>query len=436
MIISSLIHIWENVEYPFYQDQLGSSISFKDILDIPVHGINNIKQGDVVGIIGDFNPESISTLFHLLDKGAIVVPLSSVTHPQHDYFLSQSHCQYLFEANSISNNYYACKSNHFMLEKLRLKNHSGIVLFTTGTTDSPKAVLHDFVPFIERYHTPRQSLKALSFLHFDHIGGLNTLFHMLFNLGQVISIKKRTVEDVLEAINNYRIELLPTTPTFLRMLSLYPGIERKIPDSLKIITYGTERMDQPTLTRLCSQLPNVDFRQTYGMSELGIMRIKSKDRGSVYMRVGGEGVKTKIVDGILYIKSKNRMIGYLNAESPFDSNGWYRTGDIVETTEDDFLTITGREGDVINVAGIKFMPSEIEVVCMQFNFVKGIKVYGKNNPITGQHVELSVEFVDGCDPIVYKKILQLEMKRLLPKHMLPSKITIKALQVSHRMKKL
>ena len=117
---------------------------------------------------------------------------------------------------------------------------------------------------------------------------------------------------------------MPTTPTFLRMLSLYPDI-KKNSNSLKIISYGTERMDQPTLDRLCQQFPEIDFRQTYGMSELGILRIKSLARNSLFMKVGGEGIQTKIVENILYIKSKNKMVGYLNSESPFDNEGWYCT---------------------------------------------------------------------------------------------------------------
>ena len=52
-----------------------------------------------------------------------------------------------------------------------------------------------------------------------------------------------------------------------------------------------QRMDQPTLSRLVNQFPKVDFRQTYGMSELGILRTKSKASDSLYMSVGGEELK-------------------------------------------------------------------------------------------------------------------------------------------------
>ena len=122
-------------------------------------------------------------------------------------------------------------------------------------------------------------------------------------------------------------------------------------------------MDQPTLDSLCKILPNVEFRQTFGMSELGILRVKSESRNSLFMRIGGEGVKTKIDDNVLYIKSDSRMIGYLNAESPFDEEGWYNTKDIVEV-KDQMIKVTGRTTEVINVGGLKFMASEVERVAL------------------------------------------------------------------------
>ncbi len=157
------------------------------------------------------------------------------------------------------------------------------------------------------------------------------------------------------------------------MLSLYPGIEEILGNSLKIIFYGTERMDQPTLERLYYQFPKVEFRQTYGMSELGIRRIKSKSRDSHYMSVVGEGVETKILVDIVHIKAENRMIGYLNAPSPFDEELWYCTKDIVTSENDGYLTITGRDSDVINIGGLKFMPSEVKRECLG---IKGVKCYG------------------------------------------------------------
>ena len=344
---------------------------------------------------------------------------------------------FVFQKNNLVNVVSNSQEDHPLLDSLRSKGHPGLILFTTGTTGRPKAILHDFIPFIARYKTPRPPLKAISFLLFDHIGGINTLLHMLFNLGKIVSIKERTVESVAQTIKDYAVELLPTTPTFLRMLSLYPGIEEKLGSSIKIISYGTERMDQPTLNRLVDQFPKVDFRQTYGMSELGILRIKSKARDSLYMSVGGEGVETKIEDNILYIRAENRMLGYLNAPSPFDNEGWYCTKDIVVSDEEGFLTITGRDSDVINIGGLKFMPSEVERECLKIENVKFAKAIGVNNPITGQYLQLDIEPEnENVDQDSLSREIREILGARLPRYMLPAKIRFSTQTLSHRFKKL
>ena len=43
------------------------------------------------------------------------------------------------------------------------------------------------------------------------------------------------------------------------------------------------------------------------MSELGIVRVKSEARDSLYMKIGGEGVETRVVNGVLQIRSQTRM---------------------------------------------------------------------------------------------------------------------------------
>lgn len=285
---------------------------------------------------------------------------------------------------------------------------------------------------MRRFETPRPTLKTLNFLLFDHLGGLNTLFHTLFNKGTIVSPKSRSVEDILETCRLHKVEALPTTPTFLRLMLLSGLIPEKVPDSLRIITYGTERMDQPTLDAICELLPNIDFRQTYGTTELGVVRVKSKARNSLFMKIGGEGVETRVVNNVLEIRSKTRMLGYLNAESPFDKDGWYNTKDIVEE-QNGFYKITGRSNEVINVGGLKFLASEVERVALQFEGVELAKAEGKSNPITGQHVELVVQPIKRIN--IDQSKLKAFLEKTLPNHMIPRRLKVSSIKVGHRFKK-
>ena len=306
-------------------------------------------------------------------------------------------------------------------------------MFSSGTTGEPKAILHDLSRFLERYKTPRPSLRTLGFLLFDHIGGINTLIHTLFNRGVVIIPEARSPEKVLEACALHEVEVLPTTPTFLRMMIMTGLIPEAVPKSLQIITYGTEKMDQATLDSLCRLLPEIDFRQTYGMSEIGILRVKSESRISLFMRIGGEGVTLRVVNGVLQIKSETRMLGYLNADSPFDEEGWYDTKDIVEQ-KGDFYSVVGRTSDMINFGGLKFMPSEVENVALAFPEVALAKAVGRPNPFTGEHVELVVQET-GIGRVNLDGLKD-HLRGSLQSHMVPKRVTVGDISVGHRFKKL
>jgi acyl-CoA synthetase (AMP-forming)/AMP-acid ligase II len=210
-------------------------------------------------------------------------------------------------------------------------------------------------------------------------------------------------------------------------------IPKAVPESLKIITYGTEKMDQATLDSLCELLPNIDFRQTYGMSEIGILRVKSESRRSLFMRIGGEGVSLKVDGGVLFIKSETRMLGYLNADSPFDEEGWYNTKDIIEQ-KGDFYSVVGRTSDLINFGGLKFMPSEVENVALEFPDVALAKAVGRKNPFTGEHVELLVQ--EKNTGTLDLEALKRYLRANLQSHMVPKRVTIGEIAVGHRFKKV
>lgn len=429
-ILEHLIKLWKGYDYPFLIHPNGE-LRFSDVAKYKGVDLSDVNSGEVVAIIGDFNPVSILTLLQLIDKKIIIVPLTIETRAQHEYFFREALVDVVIEGHKVYRLNHELKNS--LIEQLKAKEHAGLVLFSTGTTGRPKAILHDLNLFMQRFETPRPSLKTINFLLFDHIGGLNTLLHTLFNKGTVIAPKSRSVEKILETCSEYSIEVLPTTPTFLRLMLMSGLVPDCFPKSLKIITYGTERMDQPTLDALCKLLPEVDFRQTFGMSELGIVRVKSKARNSLFMKIGGEGVETRVVNSVLEIRSKTRMLGYLNDEDPFDSEGWYNTKDIVDEL-DGYFKITGRTTEVINVGGLKFMASEVERVALKFNDVELAKAEGKNNPITGQHVELTIQ------PLSNRKIDRKEFKVYLADnlmaHMLPKRLIIANVKLGHRFKRI
>lgn len=429
-VIDELRTIWGQTDQPFFI-RGDESLSFSEVAKAAHEDLSAVEPGDVVALVGDFDAISVNTFLRLIDLRVVIVPLTKDTQQQHEAFFKSAKVDVVISSGSVTRRSH--EDSHPLLESLRSDEHAGLVLFSSGTTGEPKAILHDLSKFLERYKTPRPSLRTLGFLLFDHIGGINTLIHTLFNRGVVIIPEARSPEKVLEACALHDVEVLPTTPTFLRMMIMTGLIPTAVPKSLQIITYGTEKMDQATLDSLCRLLPGIDFRQTYGMSEIGILRVKSESRNSLFMRIGGEGVALRVVNGVLQIKSETRMLGYLNADSPFDEEGWYDTKDIVEQ-KGDFYSVVGRTSDMINFGGLKFMPSEVENVALSFPEVALAKAIGRQNPFTGEHVELVVQEtgigrlnLDG---------LRDHLRNSLQSHMVPKRVTVGDISVGHRFKKI
>jgi long-chain acyl-CoA synthetase len=144
-------------------------------------------------------------------------------------------------------------------------------------------------------------------------------------------------------------------------------------------------MPQGTLDRLHEVFPNVALVQTYGMSELGVLRSRSKDSASLWIKFTGEEFQTKVVDGTLWVKAEAAMLGYLNAPDLFDAEGWLNTQDAVEV-DGEYLRILGRASDLINVGGQKIYPAEVENLLLQMDNVDDVAVFGKKHPMMGQIV--------------------------------------------------
>ena len=109
----------------------------------------------------------------------------------------------------------------------------------------------------------QRKLTFLIFLLFDHIGGLNTLLNCLNNGSTIVIPDKRNPSNIIDLVYKHKINVLPTSPTFLNLIIMDNNFKKEKFDSVKLITYGTERMPKSLLNRLNKNLPKIKFLQTH-----------------------------------------------------------------------------------------------------------------------------------------------------------------------------
>ena len=67
-----------------------------------------------------------------------------------------------------------------ILNKFQMKKRSGLIVFSSGSSGKPKAILHDFKSLLNKFKIERPGFKTILMLTFDHLGGINTLLASLF----------------------------------------------------------------------------------------------------------------------------------------------------------------------------------------------------------------------------------------------------------------
>lgn len=399
----------------------------------------DVTSGTVVAIEGDYSPEVVALMLALIERATILVPLTSSVEVHKEEFKQIAEVQVVIaidaeERSSISRR--STEVTNELTRSLISKGDPGLVLFSSGSTGKSKAALHNFMGLLEKFKTRRHSMVTLTFLLLDHIGGINTLLYVLSNTGCVVTVQDRDPDHVCAAIERHRVEVLPTSPTFLNLLLISEAYKRHDLSSLKRVTYGTEPMPEHTLQRIHEIMPGVELLQTYGLSEIGIMRSKSRSSDSLWVKVGGEDFETRIKDGTLWLKARSAMLGYLNAPSPFDADGWFNTGDAVEV-DGEYIRILGRQSEMINVGGQKVYPAEVESVLLQLPNVRDVAVVGEPNPITGQVVVARFNLFEPEDVGAFRKRMRAFCRDHLASFKIPAKIVIvEDEQYSQRFKKM
>lgn len=293
-----------------------------------------------------------------------------------------------------------------------------ILLYTSGTTGSPKGVVlthENFLAALEGVLRQNPALGPGPMLHplpLTHVYGV--LMQFLANRWGISSVLVPYFEPkpVLETIERYRVQYMPVVPTMLVYLLNYPDRSRYDVSSLSHITSGGAALPE----RL-----RVDFerafgcrvQQGYGLSESASIatayQLKQAYRpGSVGQPV--PGVEVRILDdrgqplpprsiGEICLSGLNITRGYWrdpDSTRQAIRDGWLHTGDVGYLDEEGYLFITDRKKDLIIKGGENVSPREIEEALYLHPDVRQAAVVGVPDAIYGEDIWAVVQLRSGA----------------------------------------
>tara|TARA_B100002051_G_C16740057_1_gene643701 strand:+ start:1744 stop:3096 length:1353 start_codon:yes stop_codon:yes gene_type:complete len=395
----------------------------------------------IVYLNSDYSFNSISAFFALAYCKNIIIPNVSKLKSELEQRIDIISPDYTvsFENDNKKLKFHESISNsvkHPLIKSLIDNNIPGIVLFSSGSTGRPKAMIHDLNMLLSTYlDKKKKGLTFVLMLLFDHIGGINTLFNCISMGAKIIIPKSKTPESISYLIDKYKINVLPSSPTFLNLILIGGFVKNYSFKSLRLVTYGTERMPEELLNRLKKTFNRVKFLQTFGTSETGIATTKSESSNSTFFEIVDKEQEYKIVKKELWLRSKTQIKGYINSSNEsFTEDGWFKTGDLVEV-KGNYFKIIGRKNEVINVGGEKVLPSEVENVIMEIEDIIDCTVSGEDSPLIGQYVVADI-VTNHENKKKIKSLVRDYCKSKLDKYKVPVKITFKeSIEHTERFKK-
>jgi acyl-CoA synthetase (AMP-forming)/AMP-acid ligase II len=285
-----------------------------------------------------------------------------------------------------------------------------LILFTSGSTGQSKGAVHTHGDLVKTAATMAGELLLQDgerTLHFLPIFSscLEQLIPLLRMRATHVILGQFDAAVVWETIRAFTITHIDAVPTTLRRL--LEAAPARIPKSLRLISYASERMPEALITALITRLPDVAFVQFYGMIEhLCITALSPTDQlrkiGTVGRPMKGAQLYIQGADGHeaasgesgeIVARSPTLFAGYWRADSATAQvmrGDWMRTGDFGRIDDEGFLTLEGRVKEIIKSGGFTVIPSEIEDVLLENPNVRDAVVVGIPDEEWGEAVHAFV----------------------------------------------
>ena len=308
-----------------------------------------------------------------------------------------------------------------------------IMLFTSGTTDEPKAVMlsqknvcenitaypYNFkiyqtdtlLSFLPIHHTFECSI---TFIYGTYCGATVAFCEGLRYIADNLKEFKVTVfvavplvletmaKRIQKAINDSgKKNLIKKMTTFSHFLlklkidirkQIFKPVLKQFDEYLRVVLYGAAPMDKETI-EWYNDL-GIELIQGYGLTESSpVLTAESSDKkraGSIGIPLNNVEIKIENADkqgvGEIIAKGPNIMLGYYKNEEETNKalrDGWLYTGDYGYIDEDGFVFITGRKNDIIVLRnGKNVYPQEIEFLINKLPYVDESIVYSRDKSNT------------------------------------------------------
>ena len=309
------------------------------------------------------------------------------------------------------------------------------IVKTSGTSGMKnKFVLHRTENFLRKFSTRKPSFeKTLNFFPPDSIAGIETLLECMIHGKTLINPGDDVHPQVItELVLKEKVDFLHVTPTFLNLMLLSGGLTSEHLKNVRTIAYGSEPAQKLILEKIRELAPHTELRQIYGMSEIGLMKTLPHSGDPTWFMLDSKVNPWRISDGYLEVKSESPMVTYLNHNKNIQ-DGWFATGDAV-LVDDQLLKVIGRSDDVINVAGKKFHPIELEELLMEMEGMDDVVVTSEPHELIGNSVHIRVQ--SRLEEKDFRKNLKVFLEEKVPAWMRPQRVIFdQKTDISVRLKK-
>jgi long-chain acyl-CoA synthetase len=299
------------------------------------------------------------------------------------------------------------------------ESDDAVFVFSSGTTDSPKAVRHTH----RSIHLGTQHWVTALGLGSDdrfqvatppsHILGLLNLLAAA-QAGATVRLHRRfDLDEELRCIQDERMTLeMAVAPIALAMAN-HPALEDYDLSSLRYVMWGATPIT-PSVAERVSARSGVRWLPAYGTSEVPVIAanpVEDPDRWRLDSAgLPAAGVSLRVVDldtgqvlppggvGEVQVKSGSAMAGYLpdEATAAAFAEGWYRTGDVGWLEPAGWVHLTDRCKEMIKVSGFQVAPAEIEAVLLGHPAVVDCAVFGVPDQSSGEVPVAAVQLQTGA----------------------------------------